>query len=60
MLQIKAVEFMRDLRNDLEGRYAGLTLQERAERIKKEVEESPIWKDFLKQHRRTPVKQARA
>mgnify|MGYP001598967652 CR=1 FL=1 len=47
MPKIKAVELMRKIRDDLESRYAQLSLKERTEKIRKEVEANPLWKDFL-------------
>ena len=52
MPKIKAVEFMHNAREALSRRYAGLPLKNQVEKIEKAVEENPIWKQFLKRHRK--------
>ena len=51
MKEFKAVEFMRERKKMLEEKYKGDDLETVVEKIHKEVESSPVWKDFLRKQR---------
>jgi hypothetical protein len=53
-MEIKAVEFMREIRKKLEQKYSGLSFKKKMERTNKEIEQNPIWKDFLTKHHILP------
>jgi hypothetical protein len=53
MKKFKAVEFMREQKRKIHEKYAGLSLEEMDRRISANVENSPVWKEFLKKHRST-------
>ena len=42
----RAVEFMRKVRDDLDKKYSGLSLEERLKRTHKEMERSELWKNL--------------
>ncbi len=50
MMKIKAVEMMRKIRDDIDKEYAGVPLKERIQRMKKEIENDPLWQRFAKKH----------
>ncbi len=51
MKNFKAVEFMRKVRDQLDQKYARLTIGERLDKTHEEVQKSKLWKKLSKKHR---------
>ena len=51
MEPFKAVDFTRKVRADFDKKYQNLSMEERAEITKKNVESDPFWEAFLSQHK---------
>ena len=50
MENFKAVEFMRKVRDDLDRKYAGLSIEERFKKTHEEAQKSELWKRLSKRH----------
>lgn len=51
MEQIKAVEMMRKIRNEIDKEYKGFSIAERVKMIHEELESDPFWKKFIEERR---------
>ncbi|MBI2059747.1 MAG: hypothetical protein HYT87_08250 [Nitrospirae bacterium] len=54
----KAVEFMRDARQEIERQYQGLDLLERENAMRKDLEKSPLWQSMQEKFSQRRMKHA--